>query len=122
MYQYFSTLELPTNSTESESESFLDENSDFGTTNLKNYRISGTPQRAYSLGFEYQDPKYWWFQANANFLSNTYLDISPLLRTENFYLDNDGVPFVDDETGVQVTQKQVLDLLHLLRELILDHI
>jgi len=92
------------------SESFTDEDSNFGTAYLKNYRISGTPQRAYSLGFEYRDPNFWWFQVNANYLSNNYVDISPLLRTNNFYLDADGVPFVDSETGVTVTQEQV-DLL-----------
>jgi CarboxypepD_reg-like domain len=94
-----------------QSESFTDENSNFGTAYLKDYRVSGTPQRAYSLGFEYRDPNFWWFQANANFLSNNYLDISPLLRTNNFYIDSDGVPFVDNDTGVEVTQEQVNALL-----------
>ncbi|WP_111707276.1 carboxypeptidase-like regulatory domain-containing protein [Lutibacter citreus] len=95
-----------------QSESFTDENSDFGISYLKNYRISGTPQRAYSLGFEYRDPNYWWFQTNVNLLANNYLDISPLLRTDNFYLDADGVPFVDNETGVEVNQLQVDALLN----------
>ncbi|MBE0424404.1 MAG: carboxypeptidase-like regulatory domain-containing protein, partial [Lutibacter sp.] len=93
------------------SESFTDLNSNFGTAYLKNYHISGTPQRAYSFTFEYRDPAYWFFQINANYLTNNYLDISPLLRTNNFYLDSDGVPFLDDETGLQVTQKQVDHLL-----------
>jgi hypothetical protein len=93
------------------SETFTDLNSNFGTAYLKNYHISGTPQRAYSFTFEYRDPAYWFFQMNANYLSNNYLDISPLLRTNNFYLDSDGVPFLDDETGVQVTQEQVDHLL-----------
>ncbi|AMC11166.1 TonB-dependent receptor [Lutibacter profundi] len=95
-----------------QSESFIGEDSDFGISYLKNYRISGTPQRAYSLGFEYRDPNFWWFQANANLLSNNYLDISPLLRTNNFFTDSDGIPFVDEETGVQVTQEQVNSLLN----------
>ncbi|WP_456378936.1 carboxypeptidase-like regulatory domain-containing protein [Lutibacter sp.] len=94
-----------------QSESFTDENSDFGTAYLKNYHTSGTHQRGYSLGFEYRDPNFWWFQANANLLTNNYLDISPLLRTDNFYIDADGVPFVDNETGVEVTQEQVNVLL-----------
>ncbi|MFO7673302.1 MAG: TonB-dependent receptor, partial [Lutibacter sp.] len=93
------------------SESFTDLNSNFGTAYLKNYHTSGTPQRAYSFTFEYRDPAYWFFQINANYLTNNYLDISPLLRTNNFYLDSDGVPFLDDETGVQVTQEQVDHLL-----------
>ncbi len=94
-----------------QSESFVNETSDFGTAFLKNYRVSGTPQEAYSLGFEYRDPNYWWFQLNGNLLRNNYLDISPLLRTDNFYTDADGVPFLDDETGVEVTQNQVDNLL-----------
>ncbi|SNR54102.1 TonB-dependent receptor [Lutibacter flavus] len=94
-----------------QSESLRDENSDFGTTYLKNYRISGTPQRAYSLGFEYRDPNYWWFQINGNLLSHNYLDITPLLRTDNFYLDTDKVSFLDEETGVEVSQEQVNTLL-----------
>jgi hypothetical protein len=94
-----------------QSESFTNENSNFGTSYLKNYHLSGTPQRAYSLGFEYRDPNFWWFQASANFLSNNYIAISPLLRTDNFFTDADGVPFIDDETGVQVTQNQINSLL-----------
>ena len=94
-----------------QSESFIDENSNFGTAYLKNYRVSGTPQRAYSIGVEYRDPNYWWFQASGNFLSNNYLDISPLLRTDNFYLNADGIPFLDSDTGVEVTQEQVNSLL-----------
>jgi hypothetical protein len=68
---------------------------DFGEAKLKDYKIAGGPQRAYSVGFEYRDPDYWWFGATTNFFTNTYLDISPLTRTENFYLDSDGLPFND---------------------------
>lgn len=62
------------------------------TANIKDYRVSGGPQQAYSVGFEYRDPDYWWFGATANFFDNAYVDISPLTRTENFYLDRDGLP------------------------------
>ena len=67
----------------------------FGEANLENYKIAGGPQRAASLGFEYRDPNYWWFGTTANFMSNAYIDVSPLTRTENFYLDTDGIPFPD---------------------------
>ena len=67
----------------------------FGKANLKNYKIAGGPQQVYSLGFEYRDPKYWWFGTNANFMSNAYIDVSPLTRTKNFFLDTDGLPFPD---------------------------
>ena len=67
----------------------------FGEAYLKDYKIAGGPQRAASVGFEYRDPNYWWFGTTANFMSNAYVDVSPLTRTENFYLDTDGFPFPD---------------------------
>ena len=73
---------------------------DFGKANLKNYKLAGGPHRAYSTGFEYRDPDYWWFGATTNFFSNAYVDVSPLTRTENFYLDQDGLPFVDFDEDI----------------------
>ena len=67
----------------------------YGESNLKDYKIAGGPQRAASIGFEYRDPDYWWFGATANFFSNAYVDVNPLTRTRNFYLDSDGIPFND---------------------------
>jgi hypothetical protein len=58
---------------------------DFGQASLQNYKQAGMPQQAYSLGIEYRDPKYWWVGANINYLSNSYIDISPISRTQNFY-------------------------------------
>lgn len=72
----------------------------FGQANLRDYKIAGGPQKAYSVGFEYRDPDYWWVGATTNFFSNTYIDISPLTRTENFYLDADGLPFNDYDVDV----------------------
>ncbi|WP_262733580.1 MULTISPECIES: TonB-dependent receptor [Gaetbulibacter] len=72
----------------------------YGEANLKDYKIAGGPQRAASIGFEYRDPDYWWFGATANFFSNAYLDINPLTRTENFYLDADGLPFNDYDEAI----------------------
>lgn len=60
---------------------------DFGTAYLKNYRLPGMPQQAYSLGIEYRDPHFWWIGANANYLASNYIDVSALLRTENFFED-----------------------------------
>ncbi len=71
------------------------ENVYLGKSYLKNYKLATGPQQAYSVGFEYRDPDYWWFGATANFFKNTYVDISPLTRTNNFYTDVDGLPFID---------------------------
>jgi len=58
---------------------------DFGTATLKNYHQAGMPQQAFALGIEYRDPKYWWIGVNINYLSNSFIDISPISRTETFY-------------------------------------
>lgn len=80
---------------------------DFGASCLKNYRLASGPQNAYSLGFEYRDPEYWWFGATANFFSNTYVDVSPLTRSSNFNTDFDGTIFNDyDEDLARELLKQ----------------
>ena len=86
--------------TESLSAGFVNGFKDFGETNLKNYKLAAGPQNAYSFGFEYRDPDYWWLGATVNFFSNTFIDISPLNRSKNFYLDDDGLPFLDYNTTI----------------------
>jgi len=88
-----------------QSDVFTDLKSDFGKAYIKDYKLSGTPQKAYSLGFEYRDPKFWWFTTNTNLITHNYIDISPLLRTDNFYLRSDGLPFPE------ATQEEVDQLL-----------
>ncbi|MBU3680564.1 MAG: TonB-dependent receptor [Flavobacterium sp.] len=66
---------------------------DFGKAYLKNYRLPGMPQQAYSVGLEYRDPKFWWIGANVNYLDDNYLSISNILRTDNFVTDANGLGF-----------------------------
>jgi hypothetical protein len=84
---------------------------DFGTVYLKNYRQPGMPQTAASFGLEYRDPKFWWIGANANYLANSYIDISSILRTDNFTLDNagDNFPGATPETVRDVLQQEEFD-------------
>ncbi|MFC4721509.1 carboxypeptidase regulatory-like domain-containing protein [Geojedonia litorea] len=72
----------------------------YGEANLKNYKVAGGSQRAFSAGFEYRDPEFWWVGATANAFTNTYLDINTLTRTKNFYLDADGLPFNDYDPDI----------------------
>jgi len=67
----------------------------FGKASLKNYRLAGMPQQAYSIGLEYRDPHFWWIGGNANYLADNYIDVSALIRTENFFEDprQPGIPF-----------------------------
>ena len=57
---------------------------DLGKAYLKDYKVAGTPQKAASLGFRYNSPKFWWFGMSANYLADNYLDISAIPRTSNF--------------------------------------
>ena len=89
------------------SSDFVTGRQDFGKASLKDYKLAGGPQMALSGGFEYRDPDYWWVGATANFFDNTYVDISPLTRTKNFYQDSDGLPFNDyDESIARQLLKQ----------------
>jgi hypothetical protein len=61
---------------------------DFGTVYLKNYHQPGMPQQAYSFGLEYRDPHFWWIGANVNYLSDSYISVSKIMRTDNFSIDD----------------------------------
>ena len=79
----------------------------YGEVYLKNYFVSGGPQQAYSVGFEYNSPKYWWFGLTGNYFKNAYINVAPILRTNNFYKDVDGQPFYNyDEEIAQELLKQ----------------
>lgn len=83
-------------------------NPDYGQATLKNYKLSGTPQIAGSIGIEYRDPHFWWVGANANYLGNNYIDIAPILRTHAFVknpLDVNGLSFPE------ITQSRTRELL-----------
>lgn len=83
---------------ESVAAGFVNGSKDFGQSNMKNYKLAAGPQNAYSVGFEYRDPEYWWIGATTNFFSNIFIDIAPLNRSSNFYTDDDGLPFVEYDT------------------------
>ena len=78
--------------------SLSSESEDFHFTSrkahLKDYKLPVGPQKAYSIGFEYRAPEYWWIGATINFLDDIYVDINPLTRTSNFS-DDGGIPFND---------------------------
>ncbi|CAM1349295.1 carboxypeptidase-like regulatory domain-containing protein [Tenacibaculum insulae] len=65
---------------------------DYGTASLKDYKVASGPQKAYSFGFEYRDPAYWFVALTGNFLEEAYVDPSPIKRTTSFISD-DGQPF-----------------------------
>lgn len=83
-----------------------------GKANLKDYKIAGTPQKAYSFGLRYNSPKFWWLGASANYLADQYLDFSALNRTENFYTNPaTGDPYenLDPETLARLLAQTKFD-------------
>lgn len=46
----------------------------------KGFRVP-TPQEAYTIGFSYRSPKFWFFNANVNFFDQMWFDFNPARRT-----------------------------------------
>lgn len=78
----------------------FDDPVELGASYLRNYFVGGGPQQAYSLGFEYSSPAYWWFGLSFNHFQLAHIDVAPILRTKNFYLDADGQPINNFEPKV----------------------
>ncbi len=65
---------------------------EFGVTNLgtaflKNYKLANGPQKTYSLGVEYRDPHFWFIALTGNYLTQSYLGLSTITRTNNFVIN-----------------------------------
>lgn len=88
-----------------------------GPAAIKGYKLAQGPQKAFAMGIEYRDPKYWWVGMTANYLANNYANISTITRTRSFYLDPEtGENFqeaTDENVSKLLTQKP-LDNFYLL--------
>ena len=84
----------------------------YGKANIKDYKVAGTPQKAFSFGLKYNSPKYWWVGASANYLMDQYLDFSALNKTASMYTDpgtNDPYAGVTPELIQQLTKQTKFD-------------
>ena len=52
------------------------------TTYLKNYHVGGTPQQAYGLALNWAAPRQWFFEINANYFTDGYVDLAPTRHEE----------------------------------------
>ena len=93
-YTYNNNPNLVITTENASAQGFVNGKRDMGTASLKDYRIAAGPQKAYSFGFEYRDPDYWWFGATVNYLDEAFVDVSPIRRTSNF-INEDGDLFLD---------------------------
>ena len=48
------------------------------TVYIKNYYVSGTPQQAYNIGIDWAALKMWFFNVNASWMGDSYIDLSPM--------------------------------------------
>ena len=63
------------------------------TVYLKNFYVGGTPQQAYNIGIDWAAPGMWFFNINASWMGDSYVDLSPV-RHESM---SDLWKFVDSE-------------------------
>ena len=95
----------------------LEGNIDLGIANIKDYKLAQGPQKAFAVGIEYRDPKYWWVGGTANYLANNYANISTITRTPSFYIDPEtGQAFPDatEENVARLLKQERLDNFYLL--------
>lgn len=48
------------------------------TVYLKNHHIGGTPQTAFNIGIDWAAPKMWFFNINASWMGDSYVNLSPV--------------------------------------------
>ncbi|RMG88214.1 MAG: TonB-dependent receptor, partial [Bacteroidetes bacterium] len=69
---------------------------DLGTIFVKNFRVPGTPQNAFSASVNYNG-KFWFAEVTANYFQNFYIDFSPERRTQNAaYGLEENAPFYNE--------------------------
>lgn len=74
---------------------------DTNTIYIKNFYVSGTPQKAYSIGLKYQGPKNWFGNLSANYFDDIWIDFNPERRTEGA-IENLGI---DDPKIEEITRQ-----------------
>lgn len=50
---------------------------------LENYYAVSGPQSAYTIGFNYRSPQYWWLNVNFSYFDRNYLQVNPTRLTED---------------------------------------
>ena len=80
---------------------------------VQDYAVSRGPRAIKHLKLQYRDPKYWWASLSFNHFSGRVADISFLRRSEDAYLNQDGVlnPFAAaQDPSILLRQEQMNDV------------
>jgi hypothetical protein len=67
--------------------------------------IPSTPQLAADLGLNYRTNSYWFFELDAQYFANSYLDMNPLYRTDMAVNGPDGL-FTPTEVEYMAAQEK----------------
>ena len=59
-----------------------DLNGDYVVEGYQKHYVPSTPQLATNLGLNYRTNSYWFFEIDAQYFANSYLDMNPLYRTD----------------------------------------
>ena len=59
-----------------------DDNGNYIIEKYQKHYVPSSPQLATNLGFNYRTNSYWFFELNAQYFANSYLDMNPLYRTD----------------------------------------
>ena len=59
-----------------------DLNGEYIVEGYQKHYVPSTPQLAANLGFNYRTDSYWFFEVDAQYFANSYLDMNPLYRTD----------------------------------------
>lgn len=90
---------------------------ELGLAKIKDLKLAQGPQKALAFGMEYRDPKYWWVGMTANYLANSYANISTITRTSSFYLDPEtgqNFPEATEENVNRLLRQKPLENFYLL--------
>jgi hypothetical protein len=79
------------------------------TIYVKGFHVDGTPEIATSIGIHYFHPKYWFFDVNFNYFTNTYMDFNPFRRTYTAIAGLDRIPKNIEDLGIEDTKNVNLD-------------
>lgn len=92
--QYFFTSRPQATIALDNSASLVDENR---TIYAKNFRISSTPQQAFTVGLDYQGRRFWFASLNVSLFRQVWIDFNPNRRTEAAVaLDETGIDRVEE--------------------------
>lgn len=85
-----------------------------GQSNLSGYHLPVGPQTAMQFGVDYRSEDFFWLGCSANYFARSFVGVSALARSSNFYLDYDGLPIVDYDPELAqriLTQRRLPDFM-----------